>query len=249
LEVNNGTGFIEGGVFGVGQPAPSRMEVGLPIGYFYGYKTDGIFQNQAEINAHPSQLGLGANAAPGDMRYVDVNGDNIIDTKDRTNLGNPIPKATMGFNLQMNYKNLDLAVFTFASVGNDMVRNYERTLSDANRLNYVLDRWTGEGSSNMTPRVTTGATANNVFSDYFVEDASYVRIQNVQLGYSLNSRYTEKAGITKLRLYAGVNNLYTFTKYRGFDPGASNGAPIGGGIDYGFYPTPRTYLLGLNINF
>jgi TonB-linked SusC/RagA family outer membrane protein len=249
LEVNNGTGFIEGGVFGVGQPAPSRMEVGLPIGYFYGYKTDGIFQNQAEINAHPSQIGLGANAAPGDIRYVDVNGDNVIDAKDRTNLGNPIPKATMGFNLQMNYKNLDLAVFTFASVGNDMVRNYERTLSDANRLNYVLDRWTGEGTSNMTPRVTTGATANNVFSDYFVEDASYVRIQNVQLGYSLNSRYTEKAGITKLRLYAGVNNLYTFTKYKGFDPGASNGAPIGGGIDYGFYPTPRTYLLGLNINF
>ena len=249
LEVNNGTGFIEGGAFGVGQPAPSRMEVGLPIGYFYGYKTDGIFQNQAEINAHPSQIALGANAAPGDIRYVDVNGDNVIDAKDRTNLGNPIPKATMGFNLQMNYRNLDLAVFTFASVGNDMVRNYERTLSDANRLNYVLDRWTGEGSTNVTPRVTTGATANTVFSDYFVEDASYIRIQNVQLGYSLNSRYTEKAGITKLRLYAGVNNLYTFTKYRGFDPGASNGAPIGGGIDYGFYPTPRTYLLGLNINF
>jgi hypothetical protein len=84
LEVNNGTGFIEGGVFGVGQPAPSRMEVGLPIGYFYGYKTDGIFQ--AEINAHPSQIGLGANAAPGDIRYVDVNGDNVIDAKDRTNL-------------------------------------------------------------------------------------------------------------------------------------------------------------------
>jgi hypothetical protein len=82
LEVNNGTGFIEGGVFGVGQPAPSRMEVGLPIGYFYGYKTDGIFQNQAEINAHPSQIGLGANAAPGDIRYVDVNGDNVIDAKD-----------------------------------------------------------------------------------------------------------------------------------------------------------------------
>jgi hypothetical protein len=87
MEVNNGTGFIEGGVFGVGQPAPSRMEVGLPIGYFYGYKTDGIFQNQAEINAHPSQIGLGANAAPGDIRYVDVMAI-FIDAKDRTNLGN-----------------------------------------------------------------------------------------------------------------------------------------------------------------
>ncbi|MDR6761533.1 TonB-linked SusC/RagA family outer membrane protein [Flavobacterium sp. 2755] len=249
LEVNNGTGFMEAGGFGVGQPAPARMEIGKPIGYFYGYKTDGIFQNQAEVDAHPSQLALGANAAPGDLRFVDVNGDGVIDTKDKTNIGDPIPAATMGFNLQLNYKNVDFAVYTFASVGNDMVRNYERTLSDANRIDYVLDRWTGEGSTNSTPRVTTGATSNNVFSNYFVEDASYLRIQNVQLGYSLNPSVAQKVGITKLRLYAGVNNLYTFTKYQGYDPGASNGAPIGGGIDYGFYPTPRTYLMGLNINF
>lgn len=249
LEVNNGTGFIEGGSFGVGQPSPSRMQVGLPIGYFYGYKTDGVFQSQAEINAHPSQVALGANAAPGDIRFVDVNNDGVINSSDRTNIGNPIPTATMGFNLQMNYKNLDFAAYTFASVGNDMVRNYERTLSDANRLNYVLDRWTGEGTSNSVPRVTTGATANNVFSDYFVEDASYLRIQNIQLGYTLNPEVSEIVKITKLRLYAGVNNLYTFTKYKGFDPGASNGNPIGGGIDYGFYPVPRTFLLGLNINF
>ncbi|MDR7211157.1 TonB-dependent receptor [Flavobacterium piscis] len=249
LEVNNGIGFIEGGAFGVGQPAPSRMEIGMPMGYFYGYKTDGIFQNQAEIDAHPSQLALGANAAPGDIRYVDVNGDGAIDTKDRTDLGNPIPEATMGLNMQVNYKNLDFAVYTFASIGNDMIRNYERTLSDANRLDYVLDRWTGEGTSNSVPRVTTGATANNVFSDYFVEDASYFRIQNIQLGYTLNSNVAAKAGMTKLRLYTGVNNLYMFTKYKGFDPGASNGAPIGSGIDYGFYPVPRTYLLGININF
>ncbi|CAC9976676.1 SusC/RagA family TonB-linked outer membrane protein [Flavobacterium panici] len=249
LEVNNGTGFLEAGGFGVGQPAPARMEIGKPMGYFYGYKTDGIFQNQAEVDAHPSQLALGANAAPGDLRFVDVNGDGVIDTKDKTNIGDPIPAATMGFNLQLNYKNVDFAVYTFASVGNDMVRNYERTLSDANRIDYVLDRWTGEGSTNSTPRVTTGATSNNVFSNYFVEDASYLRIQNVQLGYSLNPSVAQKVGITKLRLYAGVNNLYTFTKYQGYDPGASNGAPIGGGIDYGFYPTPRTYLMGLNINF
>ncbi|GAA3770671.1 TonB-dependent receptor [Flavobacterium ginsengiterrae] len=256
--VNNGTGFIEGGAFGVGQPAPSRMEIGKPMGYFYGYKTDGIFQTQAEVDAHPSQLALGANAAPGDIRYVDLNGDGVIDTKDKTNIGDPIPDATMGFNLQLNYKALDFAVFTFASIGNDMVRNYERTLSDANRINYVLDRWTGPGTSNSTPRVTTGATSNNVFSNYFVEDASYLRIQNVQLGYTLNPEISKRAGVTKLRLYAGVNNLYTFTKYKGFDPGASFGptnrdntsqSPIGAGIDYGFYPIPRTYLMGLNINF
>ncbi|MDZ4331258.1 MAG: SusC/RagA family TonB-linked outer membrane protein, partial [Flavobacterium sp.] len=175
LAVNNGIGYIEGGSFGVGQQAPSRMEVGQPIGYFYGYKTDGIFQNQSEVDAHPSQLSLGADASPGDLRFVDVNGDGILNSSDRTNIGDPIPEATMGFNLQMNYKNFDFAVYTFASVGNDMVRNYERNLTDVNRLNYVLDRWTGEGSTNTTPRVTTSATGNSTFSSYFVEDASYLR--------------------------------------------------------------------------
>ena len=249
LEVNNGIGYIEGGAFGVGQLPPARMEVGKPIGYFFGYQTDGIFQNQAEVDAHPSQLALGADASPGDLRFVDTNGDGILNASDRTNIGDPIPAATMGFNLQMNYKSFDFAVYTFASVGNDMVRNYERNLTDVNRLNYVLDRWTGEGSTNANPRVTTSATANSTFSSYFVEDASYLRIQNLQLGYSLDPKYSEKAGITKVRVYAAVNNLYTFTKYKGFDPGASSGAPIGGGIDYGFYPIPRTYMLGLNINF
>ncbi|MGJ8592499.1 MAG: SusC/RagA family TonB-linked outer membrane protein [Aquaticitalea sp.] len=249
LEVNNGVGFIEGGAFGVGQSAPSRMEVGQPIGYFYGYQTDGIFQNQAEVDAHASQSALGANASPGDIRYVDINGDGVLNSDDRTNIGDPIPDVTMGLNLNLNYKNFDFITYVFASIGNDMVRNYERTLSDVNRLNYVLDRWTGEGTSNTVPRVTTAATANNVFSNYFVEDASYVRIQNVQLGFSLPQSFLDKAGFTKIRIYTGVNNLYTFTKYRGFDPGASNGNPIGGGIDYGFYPIPRTYIMGLNVNF
>ncbi len=249
LEVNNQTGYIEGGAFGVGQPRPSRMEIGHEIGYFYGYKADGVFQNQAEVNAHPSQVALGATASPGDLRYVDVNGDGVIDTKDRTDIGSPIADATMGFNVQMNYKNFDFSLYTFASVGNDMIRNYERTLSDVNRTDYVLDRWTGEGSSNSTPRVTTTASSNNVFSSYFVEDASYIRIQNIQLGYTLAPDVAEKVGLKKLRLYTTINNLYTFTKYKGFDPGASTGQPIGGGIDYGFYPIPRTVILGLNINF
>ncbi|MBC5841044.1 TonB-dependent receptor [Flavobacterium sp. F-380] len=244
-----GTPFIEGGSFGIGQLAPSRMQVGHSIGYFYGLKTDGVFQNQQEVNDAPSQLALGVAASPGDIRFVDVNEDGKIDFDDRTDIGDPIPTATMGFNMQFNYKALDFSMYTFASLGNNMVRNYESIAPDANRLNYVLGRWTGEGTSTSVPRVTTAATSNKLFSDYFVEDASYVRIQNIQLGYTLNPRYIEKMGISKVRLYAGVNNLYTFTKYKGFDPGASNGAPIGGGIDYGFYPIPRTYMLGLNINF
>ncbi|PKH67412.1 SusC/RagA family protein [Flavobacterium sp. ALD4] len=245
----NGADFLEGGVFGIGQPAPSRMEVGHSIGYFYGLKTNGVFQNQAEVDAAPSQAGVGAKASPGDIRYVDVNGDGEISFDDRTDIGDPIPAATMGFNMQLNYKALDFSVYSFASVGNDMIRNYESIADDANRLTYALDRWTGEGTSNFVPRVTTAGTSNRVLSDYFVEDASYFRIQSAQLGYTLNSRFVKKAGVSKLRLYMGVNNLYTFTKYKGYDPGASNGNPIGGGIDDGFYPIPRTYLLGLNINF
>ena len=246
-EVNNGTGFIEGGLFGP-STLITRMEAGQPIGYFYGYQMDGIFQNQSEVDAHPSQAALGAAAQPGDIRFVDVNGDGVIDPNDRTNIGDPIPDATMGFNLQLNYKGFDFVGYAFASLGNDMVRNYERTLNDVNRHNYVLDRWTGEGTSNSVPRVTTSATSNNVFSSYFVEDASYLRIQNVQLGYTVNPDFTKKAGVSKLRLYAGVNNLYTFTKYKGYDPGASSGEPLSSGIDFGFYPVPRTYMFGVNVN-
>jgi len=246
--VRNGTGFIDGGLFGT-STTTSRMQVGHEMGYFFGYKTNGIFQNQAEVDAHPSQLALGAEAKPGDLRFVDVNGDNVIDAKDRTDLGSPIPDVTMGLNINLNYKGFDFTAYAFASIGNDMVRAYERTQNDVNRMNYTLGRWTGEGSTNSVPRVTTAATANNVFSDYFVEDASYLRIQNVQLGYTINSAFTEKAGISRLRIYTGVNNLYTFTKYMGYDPGASNGNPIGGGVDRGFYPIPRTYLFGVNVNF
>lgn len=247
-EVKNETGFISGGGFGLGEQ-PSRMETGKPMGYFYGLQMEGIFQNQAEIDNAPSQAGLGSTTtSPGDIRFKDVNGDGIITAADKTNLGDPIPSATMGFNVTLNYKGFDFTAYAFASIGNDMVRNYERTVPNGNRLNYVLNRWTGEGTSNTVPRVTTGATNNNVFSSYFVEDASYCRIQNVQIGYSINPAWLNNV-VSKTRIYVGVNNLYTFTKYMGYDPGASSGAPIGSGIDYGFYPVPRTVTLGANINF
>jgi len=248
-KVNNGSGFIEGGDFGVGQPRPSRMEVGLPIGYFYGYKTDGVFQNTSEVNAHPSQVALGAEAQPGDIRYKDLNGDGVLNAEDRTNLGDPIPDVTMGLNLSLNYKDFDFTAYAYASIGNEMVRNYERANVNVNKLGTNLNRWTGEGTSHSVPRLTTGATANGIFSDYYVEDASFLRIQNIQLGYTLAKGLTEKLNISKLRFYAAVSNLYTFTDYTGYDPAASTGAPIGGGIDYGFYPAARTFTFGLNLNF
>lgn len=249
MEVNNGTGFIENGTFGVGQPYPSRMEVGLPIGYFYGYKTDGLFQNQAEVDAHPSQIDLGAEASPGDIRYVDVNKDGKLNSDDRTNIGDPIPNVTMGLNFTLNYKGFDFVAYAYSSLGNEMVRNYERAQANVNKLSTSLNRWTGEGTSTTVPRLTTAATANNIFSDYYVEDGSFLRIQNLQLGYTIPKNITSIVKIDKLRLFAGITNLYTFSNYSGFDPASSSGAPIGGGIDNGFYPAARTYTFGLNLNF
>ena len=250
ISVNNGTGFLPGGGFGVGQEPPSRMEAGKPIGYFYGLETNGLFQNQAEVNSHATQV----NAAPGDLRFVDQNGDGVINENDRTDIGNPIPDVTMGLNLSLNYKAFDFTAYAFASVGNEIVRNYERNQPLVNRSVYALNRWTGEGTSTDTPRVTTGATSNSLFSDFFVEDGSFVRIQNAQIGYTLPDAIMSRFGADKLRVYASVNNVYTFTKYRGYDPSGASGVPpggsiIGAGIDQGFYPVPRTYLLGLNLKF
>lgn len=245
ISVNNGVGFIPGGSFGVGQDPPARMEDGKPLGYFYGLQTDGIFQTQEEVDAHATQ----ANAAPGDLRFVDINGDGLIDSDDRTDIGNPIPDATMGLNISLNYKQWDFTAYTFASLGNDIVRNYERNQPLVNRSIYTLNRWTGPGTTNTDPRVTTGATSNTLFSDYFVEDGSFVRLQNAQIGYTFPDTITEDLGIDQLRFYLSGNNLFTLTEYRGYDPAASSGAPIGAGIDPGFYPVPRQYLLGVNFKF
>jgi hypothetical protein len=129
------------------------------------------------------------------------------------------------------------------------VRNYERNQPLVNRSVYTLNRWTGEGTTNEFPRVTTGATSNILFSDYFVEDGSFVRLQNAQIGYTFPARVVDQVGIDQLRIYISGNNLFTLTEYRGYDPSASSGAPIGAGIDQGFYPVPTTYLLGVNLKF
>ena len=245
LFVGSETGVLFGGSFGVGQEPPSRMEKGYPIGYFYGYKTNGLFQEQQDVINHATQT----NASPGDLRFVDVNNDGVIDANDKTYIGDPIPDVTMGLNFSFDYKNFDFNMYAFASVGNEIVRNYERSLPLTNKPSYYLSRWTGANTSNSFPRVTTGATGNALFSDFYVEDGSFVRLQNVQVGYTLNTEFLDKTGIDKLRFYLSASNLFTLTKYKGFDPTTSNGAPIGGGIDQGFYPNPKTFLLGLNVNF
>jgi TonB-linked SusC/RagA family outer membrane protein len=236
--------YLEGGGFGISQPAISRMEAGFPMGYFVGYQTDGVFQTQAEVNSS-AVTNLGAQ--PGDLKFVDQNGDGIIDLDDRVDLGNPLPAATMGFNLSLDYKNWDFAAYAFASVGNEIVRNYERNQQLVNKPNFYLDRWTGPGTSNTSPRVSIGATSNTVFSDYYVEDGSFVRLQNAQIGYTFNN--DEDSKIDKFRIYLSGSNLFTLTEYSGYDPTAGTGAPIGGGIDQGFYPSARTFLLGVNVKF
>ena len=249
LTVDNGLGFISGGGFGISQGDVARMEVGMPIGYFYGLQTNGIFQNQAEVDAHPTQIALGANAQPGDIRFVDINNDGVITVEDKTYIGDPIPAVTMGLNISFDYKNIDFQMYLYSSIGNEIVRNYERNLALTNKTSYALKRWTGEGSTNKDPRVTTGATSNGVFSDYFVEDGSFVRAQNMQLGYSFSDEKLSQIGLDKVRIYTSVSNVFTLTKYRGYDPTTASASPVGGGFDNGFYPNPRTYLLGVNLKF
>ncbi len=245
---------LQGGSFGVGQNPPSRMEKGYPIGYFYGYKTDGVFQNQEQIDAltkvktDGTKIPYQQYAKPGELKYKDINGDGVITTDDRTNIGNPFPDINAGINISVEYKNVDVQFYAFGVVGNEIVRNYERTQPKVNRGTYVLERWRGANSTNTSPYVTTGSTLTTVFSDYYVEDGSFLRIQNIQVGYNFPKKWIEKARISKLRIYASINNLYTFTNYRGYDPSFSSGAPIGGGIDAGFYPGARTYFIGINLS-
>ena len=260
LFVGSTEGFLEGGSFLVGENLlTSRMEAGFPIGYFYGYKTNGIYQDQAEINVLNADAPTGtyhSNAKPGDLKFVDVDGDGEITVADKTYIGDPIPDLTMGFNLGFNYKNIDFNASAFASLGNDLVRDYERKNLFSNKGTYVLDRWSDTNPSNTIPRAVNGSSVSyDNFSDYFVEDASYVRVQNIQIGYAFNEKLMSKLGIEKLRIYASGNNLFTFTKYRGYDPSAigggtdGRGEPIGSGIDKGFYPVAKTYLIGMNLNF
>lgn len=246
-----------GGEYGVGisQTGISRMIPGLPLGHFYGYQTNGIYQTQGEIDALNASAPDGeystiGDISPGDLRFVDTNGDGQIDANDRTNIGDPIAEVTMGFNFGFKYKNIDFSATAFASLGNDMVRDYERQNLYSNRGTYMLDRWQGSGTSNTVPRAVAGASINtDLFSDFHVEDASFVRLQNVQIGYTFNQEQMKSVGIDKLRIYVSGNNLFTISDYYGYDPSASNGAPIGSGIDKGFYPVAASYLLGVNLNF
>lgn len=236
----------------------NRVSEGQPIGYFYGLKTDGIFQNQAEIDAH-AQNGnrIQPGAVPGDVRFVDLNGDGVINADDKTKIGDPNPDYYYGFNFQLNYKAFDLSVYTYGAGGNQIaygVRDNSRPFN--NYTTDVFKRWTGEGTSNSTPRVTYGTTDNGnltKFSDLYMKNGDFFRIKTVTLGCDL-AKLSKEIGDTfsQLRLYVSANNLFTFTKYPGMDAEIGFGnvnQSWARGIDVGFYPQPRTYMFGVSANF
>lgn len=248
--VAQGVNFLPGAQFGVGGNVATRFEKGFPIGYFIGYETNGVWQTQEEIAASTiAQEG----AQPGDLKFVDQNGDNQIsfsDNSDLTQIGSPIPDIIMGMTLGLDFKGIDLSANVYAALGQEIIRNYELQSSFVNNLAYTKNRWTGPGSTNEYPRLTTAGSNNTQFSDFYVEDGSYVRLRNIQLGYTLPSSLTEKVKINSLRFYVGANNLITLTKYRGYDPdiGAA-GSVLSNGVDLGRYPQARVFMAGVNLKF
>ena len=233
-----------------------RAQSGFPIGYFWGLETDGIFQNEAEVAAHSTGEGLiQPDAQPGDVRYIDQNNDGIINDNDRIELGNPNPDFIFGFNIALDYKGLDFSILGSGVAGNQIVQSYRNHANQyANYTSEVLNRWHGEGTSNTMPRVTENSSNWLQFSDLYVKDGDYLRISNITVGYDFKNLVPgEKFG--KLRLYASVLNAFTFTNYTGMDPeigyGIDNGETdrFSSGIDLGYYPRPRTIMVGLNVSF
>ena len=264
-EVNNGTHYVNGGnaLLSEGTTYMARMEEGHPIGYFWGYKTDGVMQNQADIQTYldqncggdASNSLQGTSIAPGDLKFVDVNGDGVINDSDKTEIGNPHPDLTMGLNLDFSWKGFDLNISTYGAFGMQVAHTY-RKFGNGQFDNYssnVYNYWHGEGTSNRYPILLPGNTVNHInISDIYVDDADYFRIQNVTLGYDIK-RLWKSCKFQQLRLYVSAQNLFTFTGYKGMDPEC--GTALNDkeswvtGVDVGNYPQARTYMVGVNVKF
>ena len=230
----------------------TRDQNGYPIGYFFGYQALGIFQNQEEIDNYISPTTgkpIQPDAKPGDVKFADLNGDGVIsdDNEDRTMIGKPNPDWTVGFTFTADWNGFDLSAFFQGSFGADVfdaLRRFE--LADVNYTSDVMNRWHGEGTSYDMPRIVLGDTPKNFRpSTLLVHDASFVRLRNLQVGYTLPASLTRKAHIQRLRFYASFDNLLTITGYKGMDP--EIGSTMG--IDKGVYPQARAYTVGLNLSF
>lgn len=265
-KINNANHYNEGGndLLAQNTGIMARMEEGHPIGYFYGYKTEGVMQNAADIQAYLDK-NCGGNAAnslqgtdikPGDLKFVDVNHDGKIDANDKTELGDPNPDVTMGFGFNIGYKGFDLSATAYGAFGQQVMRSW-RKFTDGQYENYtteVYKYWHGEGTSNKYPRLAPGNTGPNwqQISDIYCENASYLRLQNLTVGYDFKSIW-KSCPFEQLRLYFTAQNLFTITGYDGMDPengmALNSSEPWVTGVDVGNYPSPRTYLIGVNIKF
>jgi TonB-linked SusC/RagA family outer membrane protein len=257
-KINNADGIIHGpsNVLSQGTGEISRAQVGQPIGYFYGYKADGILQNQQEVNAYVGPTGQPyfADQRPGDVRFVDQNQDGVINDADRVYLGNPNPDFELGIQLNFEYENVYLNTTMAGKFGMQVMQSY-RSFADNPKQNYtsdVFDRWHGEGTSDKMPRLSSVVNRNTqLVSDIFMQNADYLRINNVTLGYNFNQILKDFKFISNLKVYAAVNNLYTFTNYDGMDPEVRFGHDAGwaSGVDLGLYPQARTVMFGLSADF
>jgi len=223
----------------------TQSREGLPIGSFWGYKTDGIFQSQDELNAYPHT----SDAQVGDLRRVDVNGDGIINGDDRTDLGSPIPKMIFGLNAELTYKSFDFSFSLQGQTGNKIFNGKEVVRPDAyNFEQHVMDRWTGPGTSNTEPRATFGGY-NYIPSDKFVQDGSFLRLRSLVIGYSLPQALNDKIHMQQCRVYLKGNNIYTLTKFTGYTPEIGSNDVLSNGIDTGIYPITAIYSFGINLTF
>lgn len=242
----DGTAYYIGGSFFNGQSQTvTRFQKGYTPGYFYGYKTDGLFQNYEEIANSATQTG----AVPGDIKFVDVHEDGVINDLDKTKIGDPFPLFTSGINLGLSYKGFDFNMFTYISYGNDIYRAYERNAQYSNKFRSILNRWIGEGTTNDAryPRYSFSDNNSNIrVSDRYVEDGSFLKIKNMVLGYTLPTVWTKKISIASVRVYGQVKNLLTLTKYSGYDPEIPGGI-LDTGVDRGSYPQARTISFGVDV--
>lgn len=233
----------------------TRGVIGLPFPHFYGHKSDGIFQNEAEVAAHVNSNGelLQPKAMPGDVRFLDTNNDGKIDDEDRTIIGKGTPDWSFGLNLGFEWKGIDFSMLLQGTIGNQVFNVSRRTdLYYVNLPRTILNRWTGEGTSNTQPKfMFESANENYRSSNIWVEDASFLRARNVQIGYTIPQKLTRKVAISRLRVYAQAENLFTLTKYTGCDPEVTGGNGFSSdlGIDRGVYPQSRTFSIGVNLNF
>lgn len=231
-----------------------RAQVGFPIGYFWGYKTNGLFQNENDVKAYCNDQGdlLLPDAKPGDIKFVDTNGDGLLDDQDKVMIGDPNPDVIYGLTFNLGYKGFDFGVVTNGVAGNQIMRSYRGVnLPYENYTTEILDRWHGEGTSNSIPRVTLTGHINDLYiSDRYIENGSYWRIANVTIGYDFKKLFKDLP-LQQVRLYLTGQNLATITKYKGFDPevGFDNGSSWASGIDLGTYPSPRVFMIGVSVKY